>query len=106
MLMRAQTGLDRRIHTRTEYAGSLHLQCAGESTWFAVHGLDVSAGGFAFISDVEMRRGEQLSVAVPELEAYTVSAVVRHVKPAHRGFFVGIEFDEPLPPELEHCLVR
>jgi hypothetical protein len=97
---------DRRIHKRSDYAGVLHLQCAGESTWFAVHGVDVSAGGFAFASDYEMRRGERLSVSVAEFETITISAVVRHVKPAPAlgGFLVGIEFDEPLPPQLERCL--
>ena len=104
MIPKLQNASDRRIHARTPYAGTLNLQCTGESTWFAVHGLDVSAGGFAFFSDCEMRRGERLSVVVPELEAYTVGAVIRHVKPAHGGFFVGIEFDEPLPAQLERCL--
>ena len=104
MMTRAASVHNRRIHERSEYAGVLHLQCAGDSTWFAVHGVDVSAGGFAFASDVEMKRGERLSVAVPEFEAITIGAVVRHVKPAFGGFLVGIEFDEPLPPQLERCL--
>lgn len=104
MLPRAQSSRDRRVHTRSPYHGMLQLQCAGDSTWVAVQALDVSAGGFAFMSDVEMRRGERLVVAVPDLDAYTVQAVVRHVQPQHRAYFVGIEFDEPLPPQLEHCL--
>ncbi|MCU1281551.1 MAG: hypothetical protein JWM53_5097 [bacterium] len=104
MLPLAASRSDRRIHQRSDYAGVLHLQCAGDSTWFAVHGVDVSAGGFAFVSDVEMRRGEQLSVTVPEFESFVVAAVVRHVKPAFGGFLVGIEFDEPLPAPFERCL--
>ena len=104
MLTRAASLADRRSHPRNDYAGVLHLQCAGDATWFAVQGVDVSAGGFAFASDIEMRRGERLSVAVPELESFVVAAVVRHVKPAFGGFLVGIEFDEPLPPPLERCL--
>jgi len=95
---------DRRVHTRTPYNGTLHLQCAGDATWFAVQAIDVSAGGFAFVSAIEMQRGERLAVAVPDLEAYTVQAVVRHVKPEHGAFLVGIEFDEPLPAQLERCL--
>ena len=104
MLSRAGSTNNRRIHERSDYAGVLHLQCAGDATWFDVHGLDVSAGGFAFACAYEMRRGERLSVAVPEFEAFTIAAVVRHVKPMYGGFLVGIEFDEVLPPQLERCL--
>ncbi|HEX6838428.1 MAG TPA: PilZ domain-containing protein [Polyangia bacterium] len=104
MLPRAQAPSDRRVHVRAPYSGTLHLQCAGEPTWFAVQALDVSAGGFAFVSDVVMLRGERLVVAVPALEAYSVSAVVRHVKTARHSFVVGIEFDETLPAQLEACL--
>jgi len=104
MLMRAQSTHERRVHERTPYHGSLHLQFAGDSTWCVVQAIDVSAGGFAFLSDVDIRRGERLAVAVPDLEAYTVTAVVRHSKPAHGGWFVGIEFDETLPAQLERCL--
>ena len=95
---------DRRLHRRSDYAGVLHLQCAGDATWFAVHGVDLSAGGIALFSQVEMQRGERLSVLLPELEAVTVGAVVRHAKPARGGFLVGIELDELLPPQLERCL--
>ena len=105
MLARALRPSERRVHTRTPYKGVLHLQCAGDTTWFAVYGIDVSAGGFAFVSDYPMQRGERMNVAVPELDSYPVSAVVRHVKNAPGGgFFVGIEFDEALPPQLERCL--
>lgn len=104
MMNRAASLHNRRIHERSTYSGVLHLQCAGDSTWFPVHGVDVSAGGFAFASDYEMRRGERLSVCVPEFETITISAVVRHVKPAYGGFLVGIEFDEVLPAQLERCL--
>ena len=107
MLLRgSESPRERRVHERSDYAGVLHLQCIGDSTLFAVHGIDVSAGGFAFACDYEMKRGERLSVAVPEIEAVTIPAVVRHVKPLHGGFLVGIEFDEPLPQELERCLFR
>lgn len=95
---------DRRAHPRAPYSGTLHLQCAGDTTWFDVQALDVSAGGFSFMSAYEMRKGERLLVAVPDLEAYTVSAVVRHVKTAAGAYIVGIEFDEPLPAQLEQCL--
>ncbi|MCA1664662.1 MAG: PilZ domain-containing protein [Myxococcales bacterium] len=101
---RSANPADRRAHARAPYTGTLQLQCAGEGTWFDVQALDVSAGGFSFASASELQRGERLTVAVPALEAYTVSAVVRHVKPSSIGFIVGIEFDEPLPPELERCL--
>ena len=104
MLSHPKIMSDRRAHTRAPYNGTLHLQCAGDSTWFAVQAIDVSAGGFAFVSEVEMKRGERLVVAVPNLEAYTVQAVVRHVKTEHGACFVGIEFDEPLPAQLERCL--
>ena len=104
MLTRDSKPSDRRIHSRAPYSGALQLQCAGDTTWFTVQAIDVSAGGFAFASQFDMRRGERLAVAVPDLEAYTVSAVVRHVKPASGGFVVGIEFDDPLPPQLERCL--
>ena len=104
MLPRAKPNADRRVHERTPYEGALHLQCAGDTTWLVVHALDVSVGGFAFLSDVPMTRGERLAVAVPDLEEYTVEAVVRHVRPARGAFFVGIEFDEPLPVQLARCL--
>ena len=105
MFARALRPHERRHYTRNPYRGTLHLQCDGDGTWFAVYGIDVSSGGFAFVSDYGMKRGEQLSVAIPELEAYTVRAVVRHVKHSPGGgFLVGIEFDEPLPPQLERCL--
>jgi hypothetical protein len=104
MVEKSDNSTNRRAHSRSSYAGTLHLQCAGETTWFAVQAIDVSAGGFAFSSQVDMQRGERLVVAVPDLEAYTVSAVVRHVKAEHGVFIVGIEFDEPLPPQLERCL--
>ena len=95
---------NRRVHARAPYSGTLHLQCAGEGTWFDVQALDVSAGGFAFATASELRRGERLAVAVPDLEAYLVSAVVRHSKPGRVGFVVGIELEEPLPAQLERCL--
>jgi len=104
MLTRSSDPSDRRVHSRAPYSGTLHLQCAGDGTWFDVQALDVSAGGFSFASTSELRRGERITVAVPDLEAYTVSAVVRHCKPSRFGFIVGIEFDEPLPPQLERCL--
>lgn len=105
MFARALQPEERRTHARSEYRGVLHLQSAGESTWFAVYGIDVSAGGFAFVSDWEMRRGERLAVVVPEFDAVTVAAVVRHVKRDEGGgWLVGIEFDEALPPQLERCL--
>ncbi len=104
MLFRANTSADRRVHPRSEYRGTLHLQCRGETTWFGVHGIDVSAGGFAFVSDYEMRRGEQLAVAVEEVPGQLIWASVRWVKPAASGFLVGIEFDEPLPPAIERVL--
>ncbi|HXU73910.1 MAG TPA: PilZ domain-containing protein [Polyangia bacterium] len=105
MFSRAAQPHERRTHARSEYRSVLHLQSAGEATWFAVYGIDVSAGGFAFVSDYEMRRGERLAVAVPEFDTLTVAAVVRHVeRNAGGGWFVGIEFDEALPPQLERCL--
>ena len=76
-LPRAKAVTDRRIHTRAPYSGTLHLQCAGDCIWFAVQAIDVSAGGFGFVSDVEMARG---------------------------AFLVGIEFDEPPPAQLARCL--
>jgi hypothetical protein len=104
MLTRSSNPSDRRAHCRAPYSGTLLLQCAGEGTWFDVQALDVSAGGFSFATASELRRGERLAVAVPDLEAYTVSAVVRHAKPSRAGFVVGIEFDEPLSSQLERCL--
>ena len=105
MMIRAASPPDnRRAHARSDYAGVLHLQCAGDSTWFDVHGIDVSAGGFAFASDVELKRGERLFVSVPELETITSGATVRHITPAYGGFLVGVQFDEALPPALERVL--
>jgi hypothetical protein len=91
---------NRRVHERTAYQGVLLLQGKGETTWFPVHGQDVSVGGFAFFSDYAMRRGEQVNVTIEELGALSVAATVRHVKPQHGGFIVGVEFDELLPPEF------
>ncbi|HEY2745650.1 MAG TPA: PilZ domain-containing protein [Polyangia bacterium] len=105
MFARALSPHERRNHTRNAYRGVLQLQSISDGTWFAVYGIDVSAGGFAFLSDYGMRPGERLNVAVPELQSYTVSAVVRHVKHSPGGgYFVGIEFDEPLPGDVERCL--
>jgi hypothetical protein len=95
---------ERRIHERNDYSGTLQLQCAGETTWFAVHGRDVSAGGFCFYSDYEMRRGEQLSVWAAEVDHAIFPAEVRYVKPEGRGFIVGVQFDELLPESIERCL--
>ena len=104
MLARALRPSERRHHTRSTYHGVLQLQSLDNGTWFAVYGVDASAGGFAFVSDFGLRRGERLNVSVPELPALTVPAVVRHVTARADCYFVGIEFDEPLPGELERCL--
>jgi PilZ domain len=104
MLPRATSPEERRVHPRSEYRGVLHLQCLGETTWFGVHGIDVSAGGFAFMSDYEMKRGEQVAVAVEEVPGQVIWATVRWARPQPGGFLVGIEFDESLPPEVERVL--
>ncbi|MDB4965406.1 MAG: hypothetical protein JWN44_1095 [Myxococcales bacterium] len=95
---------ERRIHERNDYGSTLQLQCAGETTWFAVHGRDVSAGGFSFYCDYEMRSGERLNVWAPEIDHTVFPAVVRHVKPMSPGFVVGVQFDELLPESIERCL--
>jgi hypothetical protein len=96
---------ERRIHERNTYNGVLLLQGQGESTWFPVQGQDVSVGGFAFFSDYQLQRGEQLQVAIAELGALSVAATVRHVKAQHAGYIVGVEFDELLPDEFVNLLI-
>ena len=106
--MRAQahaSPAERRVHVRKSYEGMLYLQYAGATTWFAVHAQDVSAGGFAFFSEDDMRRGEAVSVAVADVPGVTVSATVRHVKASGYGFLVGVEFDEPMPGALAAVLL-
>ena len=95
---------ERRAHERNDYAGTLQLQCTGETTWFAVHGRDVSAGGFCFYSDYEMHRGERLNVWAPEIDHAIFPAEVRYVKAEGRGFVVGVQFDDTLPESIERCL--
>lgn len=99
---------DRRVHPRNDYGGTLQVQLAsGGGTWFPVHGNDVSAGGFSFYSEVPLERGERLDVAVPEIDVVTFAATVRHVRAAAPGaWFVGVEFDEPLPESVARCLCR
>ena len=94
------------MHTRSDYGGTLQLQCAGEATWFAVYGRDVSAGGFSFFTDVPLTRGERITVATPELELVTFAATVRHVREVPEGFLVGVEFDEPLSESVVQCMCR
>jgi len=96
---------ERRQHQRREYVGALWLQCAGESTWFEVHGQDVSAGGFAFVSAYKMDVGEHIAVSLPELPAETLSATVRRAVRIDGGWLVGVEFDETLSFALERSLV-
>lgn len=103
-MMPAAKPQERRVHPRSEYRGTLHLQCLGESTWFAVHGIDVSAGGFAFLSDYAMARGEQVAVAVDEVPGQVIWSSVRWVREAEGRFLVGIEFDEALPLEVERVI--
>jgi hypothetical protein len=69
-----------------------------------VHGIDVSAGGFAFMSDYEMKRGEKLTVAVEEVPGQVIWASVRWVRPERGRFLVGIEFDDALPSDVERVL--
>lgn len=95
---------NRRVHARLPYSGTLHLQFAGDGTWFDVQAQDVSAGGFGFVTQSELRRGERLAVAVPDLEAHIVNAIVRYSKAGRVGFVVGVELEEPLPPPLGRCL--
>ena len=95
---------ERRHHSRNAYHGVLQLQSLDSGTWFAVCGVDMSAAGFAFVSDFNLRRGERLNISVPELPSLTVAAVVRHVTARPGCYFVGIQFDEPLPLDLERCL--
>jgi hypothetical protein len=96
---------ERRVHQRNDYSGTLFVQCAGEQTWFAVHGRDVSAGGFSFFCEWEMRRGEIVTVSAPDIDHATFVAVVRHVKPGRHGFLVGVQFDDVLPEPIERCLL-
>jgi hypothetical protein len=102
---RASEPSERRVHERSAYQGVLLLQGQGETTWFPVHGQDVSVGGFAFFSDYEMRRGEQVNVTIEELGSLSVAATVRHVKPEGVGYVVGVQFDELLPPEFVALLL-
>jgi hypothetical protein len=105
MMVRASLApSERRIHERSEFSGTLSLQCAGENTWFTVCGRDVSAGGFSFFSDWEMQRGEAVIVCAPDLDHATFPAVVRHVKREKHGWIVGVEFDDAMPEPIERCL--
>lgn len=96
---------DRRQHERRPYGNTLWLQCAGETTWFEVHGRDVSAGGFAFVSAVSMSVGETVLVSLPEMSSEMLGATVRRASRIAEGWLVGIEFDVPLDHAVERALI-
>lgn len=99
------SALNRRVHARSAYPGVLHLQSMSDAGWFPVYGQDISAGGFAFYSEISMARGERVNVSLAELPTITITATVRHVKAERFGFNVGIEFDEVLPAEIARLLL-
>ena len=95
---------DRRQHERRPYGSALWLQCAGEATWFEVHGQDVSAGGFAFVSAVRMVVSETVLVSLAESQSEMLAATVRRAVRIAEGWMVGIEFDVPLSFAVERAL--
>jgi hypothetical protein len=52
---------------------------------------DISAGGFSFVTDAELRIGDLIVLGLRNDQDFLIEATVRNVRSATGGFVVGAE---------------
>jgi hypothetical protein len=80
-----------RRHSRALLDSELEVAAGQRVFW--VRGRDISRGGIAFVSDVELSVSEQIKLAVySDGASFSVLGTVRHVEHAAGDVRVGVEF--------------
>ena len=81
---------ERRRHPRYPFESHLVVEAPAPHGQILVRGYDISAGGFSFKSEAELRVGDRI-VLGPSDDDFVVRATVRFVRPSSGGFVIGAE---------------
>jgi hypothetical protein len=86
-----QPTAERRRHARYPFERHLEVRAPAPNERLMVRAHDISESGFSFASDVELRVGDRIKLALRHDDDFHVEATVRNVRYVGEGFIVGAE---------------
>lgn len=82
---------ERRRHARYPFERHLEVRAPAPYGRMVVRANDISAGGFSFITDAELRVGDLIVLGLRNDEDFLIEATVRNVRQTGASFVVGAE---------------
>jgi hypothetical protein len=89
--------LERRRYERLPFSKELEVRTIGKLAWTSARMCDVSIAGLGFQTDLCLQVGEEVWLSMPdaaEQAPISLTATVRHVAPAGKHYYVGVERNE------------
>ena len=81
---------ERRQHSRFPFNGAVEVRSVGKLQWDTGAVTDISVGGVAFSTPLELHIGDQIRLSFDTLpREFTIEATVRHVSTDGNRFLVG-----------------
>jgi hypothetical protein len=79
---------ERRRHARYPFERHLEVRAPAPYGRLVVRANDISAGGFSFITDAELRVGDLIVLGLRNDEDFLIEATIRNVRAAGKASFV------------------